>query len=297
MPVAARCGARTSSIQNSGRHSRCHVLSTRLKPEQELRRQQRDVVAQSTCTRSPSPEILDPRGVERGSTPRPPSWIVPGKCQGGVASMAIASRGAAGPGGGPRSANQVGTGCAIERTGPQGVSRYPRSPRQGNAPGRRALLFRHPGLVQTSEISGFEQGADLRHPPRTRNHKSDRQEQDRCLRPFRVERICEEKMFLCEVAHTYPPTEMLDTPDKLKGASADGLITCRDRRDNRAAGYRTALSLTLAAPASRPDDCIRVCRFSRRRWWRRGQILQIEDHACRGAARASGVDRANERRP
>ena len=89
----------------------------------------------------------------------------------------------------------------------------------------------------------------------------------------------------------------LDTPDKLKGASADGLISCRDRRDNRAAGYHTALSLTLAAPASRPDDCIRVCRFSRRRWWRRGQILQIEDHACRGAARASGVDRANERRP
>ena len=90
---------------------------------------------------------------------------------------------------------------------------------------------------------------------------------------------------------------MLDTPDKLKGASADGLITCRDWRDNRAAGYRTALSLTLAAPASRPNDCIRVCRSSRRRWWRRGQILQIEDHACRGAARASGVDRANERRP
>src|SRR5215471_5947427 len=31
------------------------------------------------------------------------------------------------------------------------------------------LLFRHPGLAQTGEIRGFEQGADLRHPsPRAR---------------------------------------------------------------------------------------------------------------------------------
>ena len=58
--------------------------------------------------------------------------------------------------------------------------------------------------ANTPELSGFEQGTDLRHPPRTRDHKSDRQEQDRCLRPLRVERICEKK-FLCEAARIRLP--------------------------------------------------------------------------------------------
>jgi hypothetical protein len=54
--------------------------------------------------------------------------------------------------------------------------------------------------------------------------------------------------------------------------------------------------LTLAAPASRAAPRIRFCRPSGRRWRRRGQILQIADHACRGAARTRSADRANEPR-
>src|SRR6266446_1996676 len=41
----------------------------------------------------------------------------------------------------------------------------PSPPQPWSAIGRVASLLRHPGLAQTGEISGFEQGVDLRHPP------------------------------------------------------------------------------------------------------------------------------------
>jgi hypothetical protein len=70
--------------------------------------------------------------------------------------MVIISQGAAGPGGGPRSAKQVGNGCVVE-------CQWDLSPRLWQVPGTtrrssRALFFRHAGLAETNEICGFVKG-------------------------------------------------------------------------------------------------------------------------------------------
>ena len=66
--------------------------------------------------------------------------------------------------------------------------------------------------ANTPELSGFEQGTDLRHPQGLGIINQTGKSKTVVLRPLRVERIFEEKTFLCEAAHTSPPTEVLDTP-------------------------------------------------------------------------------------